>query len=233
MTKCIYIFIERITRNTAQTLGESSPPDTEGKETDIIQQQPEVLEYLHIPIPVYPGWSGLCEHHASGFRQAVTQRWIFAYYGGGDGKPCLQFVLHPAEEPQSDDREAWEYLQLVFWAPGEWHWGTSFGWPDLTPSVSNQMFKLAFTWYIASCFITDQRHAATGMLGKSWDAEVQRSLSFKWRHPLADGSDGAAGQLPGWPDGSWAQNLEQHPQSRSREEAHPCPLPHVHVPQQS
>ncbi len=120
----IYIFIERITSNTAQTLGQSSPPDTEGKETDIIQQQPEVLEYLHIPIPVYPGWSGLCEHNASGFRQTVTQRWIFAYHGRGDGKPCLQFVLHPAEKPQSDDREAWEYLQLLFWAPGTRHRGS-------------------------------------------------------------------------------------------------------------
>lgn len=34
--KYIYIFIERITSNTEETLGESSPPGTEGKETDII-----------------------------------------------------------------------------------------------------------------------------------------------------------------------------------------------------
>lgn len=96
----------------------------------------------------------------------------------------------------------------------------------------------AFVWniqllvhYVTSCFIVDQWHAAAGVLGESWDGEVQRPVSFKWRHPLAAGPDGAAGQLPGWPDGSWAQSSKQHPQSRSREEAHSRPIPHVHVPQ--
>lgn len=160
-------------------------------------------------------------------RQTLTQRWIFAYHGWGNGKQSLQFVLHPAEEPQPNGREAWEYLQLVFWAPGERHWGTSFGWPSV---------RLCLNWflsYITSFFIVDQWRVATRVLDESWDGKVQRSVSSKWWHPLASSSDGAARQLPGWPNGSWAQNLERHPQSCSGEEAHPRPLPHVHVSQQS
>lgn len=168
----------------------------------------------------------------SEFRQTVAQRWIFAFHGWGDGKQSPQSVLHPAEEPQSDDWEAWEYLQLICWTPGERHQGISFGWPDMMPSVCFLIIQL-LVHYITSCFIVDQWHAAAGVLGESWDGEVQRPLSFKWRHPLAAGPDGAAGQLPGWPDGSWAQSSKQHPQYRSREEAHSRSIPHVHIPQQS
>lgn len=47
--------IERITSKAAQALGKSSPSGIKGQKTDDVQQQPEILEYLCIPLPVHPG----------------------------------------------------------------------------------------------------------------------------------------------------------------------------------